>query len=81
VKLFVLASVLTLTLSGCVASSPIVTQNGTPGHAINCSASNMAQCYKKAGMLCGPSGYNILNQKDDESFWHGNDKRMIVECK
>ncbi len=69
-------------LTGCTTSIPISAPSGKLGHAINCSAVTMAQCYQKAGMLCGGKGYNILSQKDQSpGFFTPADKSLVVECK
>ena len=67
--------------SGCVTSKPITTASGQRGHVIDCSAGNMGNCLEKAGDLCGANGYDTLDQKDKESFWTGNDKRMVITCR
>ena len=70
-------------LSGCVTATPITTPTGHQGFTINCSAMNdVGQCYKKAGDLCGSSGYEIFDQNNKPaSFWSGANQTMVVRCK
>lgn len=74
--------ILSSIIVGCATSIPISSPNGKLGHAINCSAVSMAQCYQKAGEKCGGRGYNILNQKNQsQGFFTPADKTLVVECK
>lgn len=73
---------ITVIISGCATSIPISSPSGKMGHAINCSAVTIAQCYQKAGEMCGGRGYIILNQKNQSAgFFTGADKSLVVECK
>lgn len=53
--------------TGCATSSKIHLPDGSLGYNISCdgSALSFAQCYKKAGQLCGEKGYTLL-LKDGE---------------
>ncbi|MEB8430840.1 hypothetical protein OO007_01290 [Cocleimonas sp. KMM 6892] len=81
IKLLLPSSLIAILLTGCATSIPISSPNGKIGHAINCSAVTMAQCYQKAGEMCGGRGYNILNQKNQsQGFFTPADKSLVVEC-
>ena len=70
-------------LFGCVHSTPMMTPNGDRGYAINCSATNdIGDCYVRAGLMCGPSGYEVLNQQNKaQGFFTPADKTLVVRCK
>lgn len=69
-------------LSGCAVSTPITTQNGKPGHAIDCGGGNMSHCYQKASQLCGAKGYSVLDKNDRPAgLFTSADMRLIIECK
>jgi hypothetical protein len=70
------ALIASLLLAGCVSSSETYTQSGKKGHTISCTpgwtggivgavanaSTSWAQCYQRAGELCGAGGYKILEQ-------------------
>lgn len=70
-------------LSGCVHSTPMLTPEGTRGYAINCSATNdIGDCYSRAGLMCGPGGYEVINhQNKPAGFFTAADKTLVVSCK
>lgn len=81
-------------LAGCVTSKPIYTQDGRQGHAIECGGTvrTWGQCLQKAGELCGPRGFDVLDQSGHNSHFTntigGNNqviptaaRSMIVACK
>jgi len=42
----------------------------------------MAQCYQKAGQLCGANGYKVFNEVDKRSgFFTAAEKQMVIACK
>lgn len=70
-------------LFGCVHSTPMMTPTGDRGYAVNCSATNdIGDCYVRAGYLCGPSGYEVINhQNKSAGFFTAADKTLVVRCK
>jgi len=95
-----------LALSGCVSNSETFTQDGKKGHVINCTpgwtggivgsianaSTSWAQCYQRAGELCGAQGYTVLQQSGEAgvradvsrgagSMSTTNNRSMIVQCK
>lgn len=46
-------------LSACATSSELYLPDGSSGHKVVCSS--YAQCAKKAGKLCGASGYSVIS--------------------
>ena len=69
-------------LSACTTAQPIMTPNGQQGFTVDCSALTMAQCYQKAGQLCGANGYKVFNSIDRRSgFFTPSEKQMIIACK
>ncbi len=69
-------------LGGCATSSPIMTESGKLGHAIDCSSVSMAQCYELAGEKCAQKGYKVLNKKNQsQGFFTPANKNLIIECK
>lgn len=95
-----------LLLSGCVSSQPMYTASGAQGHTITCTpawngglvgaianaSTSWAQCYQKAGELCGARGYDILQQIGEGGVYgqagqgggfvsSTNNRMMIVKCK
>jgi hypothetical protein len=96
----------TLLVAGCVNSKPTYTASGQVGHVIQCTpgwtggligavanaSTSWGQCYEKAGELCGPRGYDILQQVGENgAYAQGgsgggfasttNNRMMIVQCK
>lgn len=95
-----------LILTGCVSSQPMYTASGTQGHAITCTpawngglvgaianaSTSWAQCYQKAGELCGARGYDIIQQVGEGGVYGQagqgggfvsttNNRMMVVKCK
>ena len=69
-------------ISGCSISTPISSPNGKIGYAINCTAVTIADCYQKAGEMCGGKGYTILDKKNkSHGFFTAADRTLVVECK
>ncbi len=93
-------------LAGCVSSQPMYTASGAQGHTITCTpgwtggvvgavanaSTSWAQCYQKAGELCGARGYDILQQIGEGGVYgqagqgggfvsSTNNRMMIVKCK
>jgi hypothetical protein len=96
----------TISLAGCVNSKPTYTADGQVGHVISCTpgwtggligavanaSTSWGQCYERAGELCGPRGYDILQQvgeggayaqggRDGGFASTTNNRMMIVKCK
>lgn len=74
---------LTISISGCVSATPVITPSGQQGFTIDCSAMNdIGHCYKKAGEICGSNGYEIYAQNNKaQSFFSPANRTMIVRCK
>lgn len=69
-------------LSGCATSTQITTQNGKPGHVIDCAGGSMSHCYQKASQLCGTKGYTVLDQNNRPAgLFTSADMRLVIECK
>jgi hypothetical protein len=95
-----------ISLAGCSTNKQIYTADGQQGQLISCtpawtggivgqiadSSTSWGTCYEKAGELCGPAGYDIL-EKTGEAGVYGqgggnggfvstkNNRSMIVKCK
>src|SRR5262245_5657726 len=97
---------LLLVLAGCASSQQMYTPDGQQGHTVSCSpvwsggiiggiadgATSWAQCYQKAGEICGERGYTILQQlgeggaRADVGRYGGsarttNNRMMVIQCK
>lgn len=83
IKVAALAVVSAIGLSGCVTAEPIITPSGQQGFTIDCSAyTNIGQCYKKAGELCGSAGYNVVSKTNKQGgFFTPRNKQMVISCK
>lgn len=69
-------------LSGCTTAQPIMAPNGQQGFTVDCSALTMAQCYQKAGQLCGADGYTVFKAVDKRAgFFTAAEKQMVIACK
>lgn len=86
--LFGLISV-TLFLSGCASSKPIMTPSGKQGYSIWCE--EISYCWQEAAKKC-PKGYTVVSSSK-ETLGYGNvntqggfmvideDGYMLIECK
>ena len=95
-----------ISLAGCSSSKQIYTADGQQGHVVTCTpawtggiigqiasaSTSWGQCYEKAGELCGPAGYDIIQQVGEGgAYGQGgqgggfvsttNNRTMIVKCK
>ena len=54
-------------VAGCAGSRTTYGPDGSEMHSINCSgwARNWGMCLEKAGELCGPRGYQVVNRSGD----------------
>jgi hypothetical protein len=93
-------------LAGCSSSKPVYTADGSQGHTVTCTpawtggivgavanaSTSWAQCYEKAGELCGAAGYDIIQQVGESGAYGqgGRDggfvsttqnRMMVVKCK
>lgn len=61
------SSVLASLLIGCATSKQMHLPDGSVGHNIQCNgaALSMADCFQKAGDLCGAKGYVLLNREGE----------------
>lgn len=57
--------VLVFVLSGCISNKPMYLPDGSQGHNIQCNGQlySIADCFQKAGELCGSKGYELLNRE------------------
>lgn len=76
-------------LSACVTTQPTYMANGKVGHHITCGGAlfSQADCYKKAGDICGHNGYTIIAaNKEASPYIYGNsagqiiNRDLIIEC-
>lgn len=68
-------------LAGCTTAKDVYLPDGTQGHHISCDtfASSSADCYQKAGEICGAKGYTIVNETGGMiSPWGGH---LFIKCK
>lgn len=58
---------LILGLGGCAISKDMYLPDGSKGHNISCdgSANSIANCFQKAGEICGAKGYVLLNREGE----------------
>jgi len=83
-----------LLLTGCVSQSPFYFgPTGTPPRAVQITCSGpltgLADCYYKAGQVCGIRGYQIVTVIDKPmilsvfgfSVSPFTDRELIIECK
>lgn len=56
-----------LLLCACAKSQQVYLPDGSAGYSINCdgSSNSWSLCFQRAGQLCGPSGYEILERTGD----------------
>jgi hypothetical protein len=98
-KLAMTAAVLAAaaTLSGCAnTATRTYLPNGDTGFGINCSggdaSTSWAECYKKAGEVCGAYGYDVVSKDVDNGATSGGsvagifganvkNRSMVIRCK
>lgn len=94
VKLIIGLAAAAVALAGCASARKTYTSTGKEGYSINCSgtSSNWGKCYERAGDICGPRGYEVL-EKIGENIpvssgtifeqHSGTDinRNMIIKCK
>lgn len=70
-------------LGGCVTVTPLITPSGAQGFSVNCSDMNdIGECYKKAGELCGTTGYEVIDRHNaQDSFWSESNQTLVIRCK
>jgi hypothetical protein len=63
----ILVAGVSIVVAGCAGSSKTYGPDGSEMYSLNCSgwARNWGMCLEKAGELCGPRGYQIVNQSGD----------------
>ncbi|SDV49762.1 hypothetical protein [Chitinasiproducens palmae] len=83
--------------TGCAtksATTMIHLPDGQQGFALNCSGSDAgaswAECFRRAGEACGPSGYDIVSKDGSEGGAGGSvnglfqanitTRTMVVKC-
>jgi len=76
---------------GHVVQCPLACTGGIVGAVANASTS-WGQCYEKAGEICGPAGYDIIQQTGEGGVYGQggqgggfvsttNNRMMMVKCK
>jgi hypothetical protein len=90
----VVASCAALTLAslgGCASSTKMTyLPSGDTGFAINCES--WAECYKRAGEVCGAYGYDVISKDVDNGATSGGtvggifganvkNRSIVVRCK
>jgi hypothetical protein len=86
-----------LTLAGCANSAKMTyLPSVDTGFAINCSggdaSTSWAECYKKAGEMCGSYGYDVVSKDVDNGATSGGtvagifganvkNRSMVIRCK
>jgi hypothetical protein len=84
-------------LAGCSSTTTMTyLPNGQTGFAINCSGSDAseswAECYKRAGEVCGNYGYDVVSKDVDKGATSGGtlggifganvkNRSMVIQCK
>lgn len=81
-------------LSACASATETYTADGKKGYSLTCSgnARNWGMCYEKAGELCGPKGYTVLQKSGEQgAVAHvdsdggfastTNTRTMLISCK
>jgi hypothetical protein len=73
-------------LAGCTTARDIYFPDGTRGHHVSCDtcASGPADCYQKAGEICGANGYTIVNIPggtiSSYSSSYGGTRVLFIKC-
>ncbi|WP_454806270.1 hypothetical protein [Paraburkholderia fungorum] len=84
-------------LGGCSSTTTMTyLPSGDTGFAINCSgsdaSSSWAECYKRAGQVCGNYGYDVISKDVDNGATSGGtvggifganvkNRSMVIRCK
>jgi hypothetical protein len=74
-------------LAGCTTAQEIYFPDGTRGHRVSCDtcATGPADCYQKAGEICGANGYTIVNMPDGTissySRSYSSPGDLFIKCK
>ncbi|NPT61052.1 hypothetical protein [Paraburkholderia elongata] len=84
-------------LGGCSSTTTMTyLPSGDTGFAINCSgsdaSSSWAECYKRAGEVCGNYGYDVVSKDVDNGATSGGsiggifganvkNRSMVIRCK
>ena len=99
------AAAAAISLAAC-SSKPVYTADGQQGHVVTCTpgwtgglvgavanaSTSWAQCYERAGELCGTAGYDIIQQVGENGVYgqasnnggfvsSTNNRMMMVKCK
>jgi hypothetical protein len=81
-------------LSGCATASKTFGPDGREAYTIGCSGSALdwGLCYRKAGDLCGTSGYDVITQNGEQGAVAGGgsgslfagttaSRSLVISCK
>jgi hypothetical protein len=72
-------------LVGCTTAQNIYFPDGTRGHRISCDTcvTGPADCYQKAGEICGANGYTIVNMPGGtiSSYSSSYSRDVFIKCK
>lgn len=63
-----LFTALFLLLGGCVTDGTTYLSDGSQGHHVTCGGGwfSMGDCIQRAGDICGPTGYTVIDQSGEE---------------
>ena len=69
-------------LAGCTTAKDVYLPDGTPGYHVSCSTfgASSADCYQKAGEICGAKGYTIVDMPSGTGAHetHGHDWMFLL---
>ena len=69
-------------VAGCTTAKDVYLPDGTLGYHVGCSgtafATDSADCYQKAGEICGAKGYTIVDMPGGMSSGWGD---LFIKCK
>jgi hypothetical protein len=73
-------------LVGCTTARNIYFPDGTLGHRVSCDtcATGPADCYQKAGAICGANGYSIVNMPGGTISSYSSSystRDLFIKCK
>ena len=72
-------------LAGCTTAQDIYFPDGTRGHRISCDtcSTGSADCYQKAGEVCGANGYTVVNVPGGtmSGYMTSSSRDLFIKCK
>ncbi|HXJ34181.1 MAG TPA: hypothetical protein VMS22_09085 [Candidatus Eisenbacteria bacterium] len=73
-------------LAACTTAHDIYFPDGTRGHRVSCDTcvTVPADCYQKAGEICGANGYTIVNMPggttSSYSYGYSSTRDLFIKC-